>query len=450
VALVDRVAARRRDRDARRAADPVSLEEFGYLLGRGRGNAVRTRAGVTVGSQRALGITAWYSGVRYLAEGVSTLPIGFHRERAGRRFPREVPPWAKRPDRETPWPALVEHWIMCLCHKGNAYAFKLRDVQGRVFGLRALHADRVVPGQASDGTKVFKIDGRDDVGFTSREVLHIPGLSYDGIVGLNPIATLGESLGAIAAADEHAARFFGQGSHLHGYVSVPETLDETEANLIKAQWERFHRGLANAYEFGVLGNGATYQTVGLNPEETQLLESRRFGVTEVARMLRIPPHKLYDLERATFSNIEHQAIEAVTDSLRPWVERIETWVNYDLDLSPADTFLEFELEGLLRGDTAARAAWYTAGISGGWMMPAEPREREGLEPVDGLRYFQRPLNVDTFGPDAEPGGASAREVAEILQKLYLAVGVVITQDEARKIAAAAGGSAAAIGEGSGT
>ena len=197
--------------------------------------------------------------------------------------------------------------------------------------------------------------------------------------GLDPINLHRSALGVAAAADEFAGQFFNQGDHTRAYIAVPQTLTEEQANETKRQWERFHRGMANAHELGVLGNGAEYRTVGLDPEQTQLLETRRFEVTEVARLLRIPPHKLYDLERATFSNIEHQSIEAVVDSIRPWVVRIEAHINFDPDLLPGrGQFIEFELEGLLgatpppgtpptprpsvaRGCSATRpAAWRTS------------------------------------------------------------------------------------------
>lgn len=397
--LAERVLAHRAERDAARA-DPVSLEDFGYLLGQGRGNAYRSKAGVTVGPQRALGISAWWRGTRYLTESVAGLPAHSYQGRSGQRSRRANPQWRDKPDVETPWFALIEHWMMSLLHKGNAYAAKLRSPLGQVVGLRPVHPDRVKPGQASDGTKVFQIDNRQDVGYTRREILHIPGLSYDGVCGLNPIQYHAESLGLITAADEYAARHFGSGSHVQAYIQMPQTLKTEEADAIKAQWDRLHRGIQNANEFGVLGNGAEYKTISLDPEQTQLLETRKFGVTEVARILGVTPHKLYDLEHATYSNIEHQAIEAVTDGIRPWAIRIETFVNFDADLYPQDNFLEFELEGMLRGDSQARAEFYSSGINAGWLNRAEPRAKENLPPVDGLDEFLVPLNMRTANEDA--------------------------------------------------
>lgn len=438
--LVDRVNAQLRQPEAVRS-DPITMEEFGYLLGRDNGNAVSTRSGVTMSAKRALGISAWYSGVRYISESVAGLPVHTFRDANGTRTRRADAPWLRRPDDEDTWHGWAEFTMMSLLHKGNAYSFKIRNPLGQVVGLRKLHPDRVRPGRSpSTGRKVFEIDGRTDVAFTSREILHIPGLSYDGVVGLNPIQTLSEPLGNVAAADSYAGAAFGNGDHVRAYLSVPKILTEPEAERMQALWQKMHRGLVTAHELAVLGGGAEYKTIGLDPQQTQLLETRKFGVDEVARILRLPPHKLYDLERATFSNIEHQSIEAVTDGIRPWVQRIEAWVNIDPDLLPARNFIELELEGMLRGDTKSRFEAYSVGIAGGFLMPAEPRRKENLPYIEGSEFLQRPLNMTTYGPDAvdtTTGHDDARQLssAEVLQKVYLAAREgLISIPEARQLA----------------
>ena len=430
--LVDRIAARQSDEVER--SDPVTMEEFGYLLGRGSGNATRTKAGVTMGPRAALGITAWYSGVRYIAETMAGLPAPVFRDRSGERESRALPPWRVKPDAESTWFSLVEFWVMSLLHKGNAYAFKLRDpVSGQVVGLRMIHPDRVRVGQAN-GLKVFELDSRTDVAYTTREILHIPGLSYDGIVGLNPLQYHADALGTIAASEEFAGRSFGQGTMDKAYLSVPQKLDKGEAEALGAVWQAQHAGLVNAGKLAVIGGGGEYKTIGLDPVSTQLLESRKYGVTEVSRLLRIPPHKLYDLDRATFSNIEQQSIEAVTDGIRPWCTRIEAWVNDDPDLMPPGNFLEFNLEGLLRGDLKSRMEAYSAGVAAGVYMPSEPRRKENLPHIEGSDVLFRPLNMEPYGPGAaSTDGHDAAELAQIIQKLYLGVDVVLTAAEARAI-----------------
>lgn len=410
MALLDRIAAVGESAGALRAADPVTMEEFGYLLGRSSGSSVRTKAGVTVGPTRALGITAWYSGARYLSESVAGLPWHhFMRLSDDERERRAAFPWMAAPDTEQTWYGLVEHWMMSLLHKGNGYAFKVRNSVGQVVGLRELFADRITVGVAPDGRKRFLVD-RDPTPYTTREVLHIPGLAYDGRVGLNPIQTFGDALGAVAAADDYSARWFASGTNVGGLISLPQELSKDEAVRLRLEWDAFHAGLTNAHKTAVLSKGATYQRVSLNADDAQMLESRQFGVAEVSRMLRIPPHKLYDLSRATFSNIEHQAIEAVTDSVRPWAIRIESAINSDPDLVPAGHFIEATLEGMLRGDSAARAAFYTAGINAGWMMPGTAAKKENLPSPPELDYYLRPLNMAVLGepnPQNEAQGVPA-------------------------------------------
>lgn len=395
--LLDRVE-RRAERGVSRSNDPVTLEEFGALIAHGQGGG-QTKSGVLVGPHRALAIPAWYSGVRWISETTAFLPVhNFHEPLGGERQERALPKWVKKPGDDVPWPAVVEFWLMSLLHRGNAYGFKVRNEVGQVVGMRPLLPHRVRPGRTSAGQKVFQIDGT-DVAYTPREVLHIPGLSYDGIVGLDPITVFAETLGRIAAADEFAAREFGDGFHMSAYLQVAQPLTKTQADALAAQAKALHSGLQNSHQLGVVGNGAEVKTLTLNPEQLQLLESRKWGSIEVAQMLRIVPHKLYNLERATYSNIEHQSIEAVGDGIRPWAQRIETFVNSDPDLVRRN-FIEFNLDALLRGDLKARYESYTAGVNAGVLMPSEPRRWERLPHVAGSDYLLRPLNMATVGPDA--------------------------------------------------
>lgn len=421
-------------------ARAVSQQQFVELVARGSGSSASSKAGVTVSTTRAMGLTAWYSGCRFLAEGVAFLPIHTFRRQgfgdAQTKQRRADPPWLVRPDDEMPFSALVEHWMMSLLHRGNAYAFKLRDSLGRVSGLRELHPDRVRVVIAPDNRKRFVIDGDTSNLFTSRDVFHVPGLAYDGRVGLNPIQVHAEALGAAVAADDFASRWFAQGTHVGGLITVPERLTPAQAQQLRAEWDRFHQGLKDAHQTGVLGNGASYSRVSLSAADAQLLESRQYGVTEIARMLRLPPHKLYDLSHATFSNIEHQSIEAVTDGLQPWCERIECFLNFDLDLSPRDTYVEFELSGRLRGDTATRYGAYQTAVGAPFMSLNEARRLENLPAVDGGDTVLAPLNMAAVG--AGPERMTVADLVAALQRVGPAVDTVITRDEARAILNRAG------------
>lgn len=415
MALADRVAARTRGRHGVTAVAAVPGAErattqlwegihpdFAGLLGGGS----HSRAGAPVNFDTVNGVAAWYSGVRYLAETIAGLEVrSFRRVGLGpgaHLEPRADPVWYRSGDPEQTWFGFIEHTMMSLLHAGNAYAFKVRNTMGQVVALRELHPRRVTVGLAPDGTKRFRID-TDHREWTVRDVLHIPGLAYNGRIGLNPLQVHTQSMGAVVAADEYAQRFYGQGTHMGGVISVPQALTPTQRAEAKADWDAFHQGLAEAHMTGVLGNGASYTKLGLNAEDAQLLESRQYGVVEVARMLRIPPHKLYELSRATFSNIEQQSIEAVQDGIIPWCRRISAWVNNDLDLLPGRSqFIQFDTMPLLQGDMQSTYSALMSAGGGPFLTRNESRVRIGMEPVEGLDEMLYPVNMGVVGQDPPP------------------------------------------------
>ncbi len=410
----------------------MTLEEFGVLLAESRGGFTRSKSGVSVGVNTAMSISAWYRGVHWIAETIASLPVHtFRRTPDLGRTRRANPAWLEKPSDQIPWFALVEFIVMSLLHRGNAFVFRVRNPSGQVVGLLPVHPDNVKFGVAG-GRKVFSVKSADGewVPMTSFEILHIPALSSDGYFGIDPIRALANPLGTVAAADQFAGGFY-DGTHLGAYISMPGALDEDTAKDVRSHWEKLHKGLGAAHEFGVIGDGATYHTIGLDAEQTQILGARKFGVTEVARMLGVVPHKLYDLERATFSNIEQQAIEAVTDGIRPWVTRIEAFINFDRAMILEGNFIEFELDGLLRGDLKSRYEAYAVATGGPWMEANVPRRLENLPPRDELDEVLRPLNMETASDDPA-GTLSPQDFALMVQKLYLGVGPVLSSQEARE------------------
>jgi HK97 family phage portal protein len=390
MSLLDRIDAHR------------TIDRAAFLVSQASGGAVRTNAGVTMGPRRALGLSSWYSGVRWICEQIAGLPCPTYRDTPDGRQRRADPSWKSQPDDETPWFSWVEFAMMSLLHKGNSYSFKLRAPSGQVTGLRPIHPDRVKPGQTSSGRKMFEIDSRSDMPFTTREIFHVPGLSYDGVIGLNPIQYQANTLGTAAAAEESAGRAFGQGSGVDAFLSVPQSLTQSQADSLKAVWDKHHKGLTNAHELAVMGGGAEYKTIGLDPQQSQLLDSRRFGIVEVSQILRLTPQRLYELTHATYSNIEHQAIMDVQDGIMPWCNRIEAWLKFDRDLTVPKTFHEFNIDGLLRGDFKTRMEGYSLGVQGGILMPSEPRGKENLPHIEGSDVLYAPLAMRTIGPDAVP------------------------------------------------
>jgi HK97 family phage portal protein len=394
MSMLARVAAQR---EAIRASDPITMAEFDQILAGTTGGSSQSKSGVRVTTDRALGVSAWWRGARWLSETVASLPTHTYRKTGPNERERVANPrWTADPN--VIWFAVREFIMMSLTCRGNAFLWKDRGLSGQVERLIPIHPDDIKFGTVGI-EKVFEIDLGDGqkLPATTRDVFHVPGLSTNGFFGMDPIRVFANSLGGVIAADEFAQVFYDNNSAVGAYISMPGALDNGEAERVKAQWDRLHKGLTHAHEFGVIGDGATYNTIGLDAEQTQILGARKFSVTEVARMLGVVPHKLYDLERATFSNIEQQAIEAVTDSVRPYVVRLEAYINPQADLVTPGSFLEMELEGLLRGDIKSRYEAYSLAIGGPWLEANEARRLENKPARPELDTVLQPLNMTVAG-----------------------------------------------------
>lgn len=235
------------------------------------------------------------------------------------------------------------------------------------------------------------------VGLPPERVLHIPGLGFNGLVGYSPIAMAREAIGLGLAAEEFGARFFANNARPGGYLRHPKTLSEEAQERLLKSWEKRHQGLTNPERLGVLEEGMEFKEVGIPQKDAQFLETRRFQIEEIARIYRIPLHMLQSLERATFSNIEHQAIEFVVHTLRPWLVRWEQALKMKL-IPPKEKntyFAEFLVDGLMRGDYKTRQEGYAIGRNGGWLSADDICEMENRNPLpDGMgKIYLVPLNM---------------------------------------------------------
>ncbi|MBC7193875.1 phage portal protein, partial [Marinobacter sp.] len=282
---------------------------------------------------------------------------------------------------------------------GNAFAEIERDNAGRVVALWPLRPDRMTVKRDQQGLLyVYRIGTtEEEVALRQRNVMHIRGLSSDGIIGYSPIRMAREAIGLALATEEFGARFFGNGSRPGGVLQHPGKLSDEAARRLKKSWEEMHQGLTQAHRVAILEEGMTWQQVGIPPEDAQFLETRKFQVTEIARIFHIPPHMLADLERSTFSNIEHQGIEFVVHTMRPWLVCWEQAIKRDLFL-PSERniyFAEFLVDGLLRGDIKSRYEAYAVGRQNGWLSADDIRELENMNPLpDGQgKVYLVPLNM---------------------------------------------------------
>ncbi len=377
-------------------------------------------AGVSVNEKNAFGMPAVYRAIALISGTVASLPLHAYRDSDNDTRERMRP--SPRIIRE-PHPDLTRfEWLeLALVHQlswGNTYFRILRNEVGTVAELWPIEPSRVRVGRAKDGSKVYAVDTKDLSGrpwspgtgvgddevrpFTDAEILHVPGMGYDGVVGMSPIAVARQGIGLAMAAEKFGAKLFGSGNLMTGILSTEQRLDQTQADAIKARWRAQHSGLSSAHDVAVLGAGVKFEPISVPPEDAQFIESRRFQVTEVARIFGVPPHMLMDTERSTSwgTGIEQQSIGFVVYTLRPWLLRFEHRLSR---LLPNPQYVKFSVEGLLRGDSAQRAAFYTSQWNIGALSTNEIRGLEDRPPVPGGDVRYRPLNMGELGQlDPEP------------------------------------------------
>ena len=211
------------------------------------------------------------------------------------------------------------------------------------------------------------------------DVLHIPGLGFDGLVGYSPIAMAKNAIGMASACEEYGASFFANGASPGAVLEHPGVLKDPEK--VRTAWQEAYGGPHKANRVAVLEEGMKFTPISINPQEAQFLETRKFQLDEIARIFRIPPHMIGDLEHATFSNIEEQSLEFVQYTLQPWLVRWEQAMQRTL-LKPEEKknyFIRFNVDGLLRGNYATRMQGYATGINNGFMCPNDIRALENLD-----------------------------------------------------------------------
>lgn len=281
---------------------------------------------------------------------------------------------------------------------GNAAYRKLRDPLGTIRELWWIEPSRMTYGRADDGSKVYVIDGDEDHPLTDREILHVPGFGYDGVCGVSAIRLAREGIGLALAAEEYGASLFGSGSLASGLLTTEQRIDPGKASELKALWKAAGggTGLDSAHDIRVIGSGAKFQQLTIPPADTQFIESRRFQIDEVARIFGVPPHMLGETQKSTSwgTGIEEQNIGFVTYTLRPWLTRFEQRLTKHL-LRPDTVYAHYAVEGLLRGNSAARSAFYRQLWEFGALSTNDIRALEELPPVEGGDQRFVPLN---FGP----------------------------------------------------
>lgn len=355
----------------------------------------RSTSGKPVNERTAMQTTAVYSCVRILAEAVASLPLHIYQYTdKGKERVADHPLYSvlhDEPNEEMTSFVFRETLMSHLLIWGNAYAQIIRDGAGRVLGLYPLLPNKMQVDRADNGEiiYIYSRDSEENPNFCTygqiylrrQDVLHIPGLGFDGLVGYSPIAMAKNAVGMTQACEEYGASFFANGANPGGVLEHPGVLKDP--GKVRESWNAVYRGTNNAHKIAVLEEGMKYQQIGIPPEEAQFLETRKFQINEIARLYRIPPHMVGDLEKSSFSNIEQQSLEFVKYTLNPWVIRWEQSLQKALLLpeEKKEYFIKLNVDGLLRGDYQSRMTGYATARQNGWMSANDIRELEDLNPI---------------------------------------------------------------------
>jgi HK97 family phage portal protein len=358
-------------------------------------------SGIRVTERRAMGLSAHFACVRIIATTLASLPIHiYERTENGKRRAHDHP--LSRILHDSPNPEMTafsffEGLQAQISNRGAAFAEIVYSRKGDIAELWPIPPGNCRPRRNQKTKKLeYYFPQSGDV-LPDWKVLHIPGLSFDGINSFSPVGLFMQTFGMGIAVEEYGARFFGQGTNIGAVVSHPKTLSEVAYKRLKTELAEKYQGLQHSHGVVFLEEDMKYQTLGMNMSEVQFIETRKLTVTEMARIHGVPPHLIADLDRATFSNIEEQSIEAVVYLFRPWAIRWEESLNARL-LTPEEQqhyYIKFEVDGLLRGNIKSRYEAYAIGRQWGWLSVNDIREKEDMNPlpgVQGSRYLE-PLNM---------------------------------------------------------
>ncbi len=369
--------------------DALNGSGYSFMFG-------RSAAGQSVNERSAMQMSAVYACVRILAESIASLPLHFYQyNNAGGKEKAVNHPlyWLlhDEPNPEMSSFSFRETLMTHLLLWGNAYAQIIRNGRGEVIALYPLMPDRMTVDRDARGRIYYEYTRSDSdantlgkkssVVLSPEDVFHIPGLGFDGLVGYSPIAMAKQAIGMGLACDEYGAAFYQNGAQPGGVLEHPNVVKDPKR--VRESWNAIYQGSRNAHRIAVLEEGMTYKPITISPEQAQFLETRKFQIDEIARIFRVPPHMIGDLEKSSFSNIEQQSLEFVKYTLAPWISRWEQAIQRSLLLMSERTryFARFNVEGLLRGDYQSRMNGYAVARQNGWMSANDIRELEYLDMI---------------------------------------------------------------------
>ncbi len=361
---------------------------FSFMMG-------GSTSGKSVTERSSMQMTAVYACVRILSEAIAGLPLHLYRYKEDGGKEQAVDNNLYRLLHDEPNPEMTsfvfrETLMTHLLLWGNAYAQIIRNGKGEVIALYPLMPNKMSVDRDEKGQLYYTYSRANEEAATMTgntvilkpsDVLHIPGLGFDGLVGYSPIAMAKNAIGMAIACEEFGAKFFANGAAPSGVLEHPGTIKDPAK--VRDSWNSTFGGSANSGKVAVLEEGMKYTPISISPEQAQFLETRKFQINEIARIFRVPPHMVGDLEKSSFSNIEQQSLEFVKYTLEPWVVRWEQALSRALlSITEKPTyFFKFNLEGLLRGDYQSRMNGYAIARQNGWMSANDIRELENQDRI---------------------------------------------------------------------
>ena len=364
----------------------------------------QTQSGENINEMTALTYSAVWNAVTLIAGTIGALPLHLMQERGrGKEISDDRRVYRIMHDAWNPYMTAMAGRETLMSHVltwGNGYAEIMRNAYGEITELWPITPNRVTP-EMKDNRLLYRLrlDSK-DVYLPREKVLHVPGLSYDGMVGYSVIAYARNAIGLGKAMETFGSRYFGAGTHPGLVVSHPAKLSQTASQNLQSTMSEAYSGLGNTHRLLLLEEGMKVEKIGIPPDDSQFLESRQFQITDIARWFNLPVHKLKEMTKSSFNNIQEEQQSFVTDAILPWLVRLEQ--NYNMQLLTRGDRMEYgagklyfkhNVEGLLRGDEKSRGEFYTKMFSIGAMSINEIRALEDLDPIDGGDIHMVPMNM---------------------------------------------------------
>lgn len=375
------------------------------------------RQDTTINSTTAMKYTAVFSCVRVLGETLASTPIKIYKtdEKGDRISVKDINLYDilhNKPNEEMSPFNFKEMCMNNLNLGGNAVCEKLVNKKGDLVGLYPYKWQNVQIKRNKDTNKLeYHIKGENVVGkvLSKDQVFHIPGLSFDGIVGLSPIEYVSKAINLGLSYESFGVNFYKNGANPSIALQYPNALDDVAFERLKKEFAKAYQGLANTGKPLILEDGATVKEMTIKPVDAQLLESKRFQLEDIARIYRVPMHLIQDLSRSTNNNIEHQSLEFVMYTMLPWFQRWEENINMQLltmEQRKQGYYVEFKIDNLLRGDAVSRAQAYATGRNAGYLSVNEIRKLENMNPIPNGDIYLQPSNFIEAGEEAPQDGLS--------------------------------------------